>query len=360
MPEFDYPGVYVEETGSHPKPIEGVPTSSAAFLGECDRGPTRPQLVTCYRDYQRSYGSGGPFLAAAVRGFFDNGGKRAFIQRLTGRRGAAPALSDLVRGLAALEAPECKEIALVAAPGIFDPGWTAKIAEHCENHARFAVIDCPRGDPAKLDPRSERASRHAAAYAPWLKTADGWTPPSGHLLGIYARVDATLGVWKAPANEPVIGALGLEHAIGDAAQGPLNQRGVNVIRSFPGRGIRVWGARTLAAEREWQYVSVRRLGLYVSRSVDRGTQWVVFEHNCEAVWEQVRRQVWNFLFTLWRAGGLLGMKPEVAFYVATGRQVMTQGDIDNGRLIVEIGIATVRPAEFVIIRIGQWTADRRG
>jgi len=350
MAEYLAPGVYVEEIGAGPKPIQGVPTATAALLGETGRGPRRPRLVTSFADYERTFGTGGPYLPDAVRGFFANGGKRAFICRLSKKGG-------LARGLAALEAEDVREVALVAAPGMTAPDLTGALIAHCEAHSRFAVIDCARDNPATLDPRN------AACYAPWLAVAAPgvggrkFVPPSGHMLGIYARTDAARGVWKAPANAVVEGALALEHAIGDGVQELLNPRGVNTIRRFPGRGIRVWGARTLSTEREWQYVSVRRLFLYLAQSIGEGTHWVVFEPNDEPLWASVRRLVENFLFNEWRAGALAGVKANEAFYVRCGRETMTQPDIESGRLICEIGIAPVRPAEYLTIRIGQWTAD---
>lgn len=364
MPEFPAPGVHVEEIERGPKPIEGVATSTAAFLGETGRGPVRPRLVTSVADYQRRFGDSGPYLADAVRGFFGNGGKRAFICRLT-KAGAALAQDDLARGLAALEAPALGEVSLVAAPGLVAAEMTDAVIGHCEAHRRFAVLDCPRDDPRGLDPRSRRESANAACYAPWLEvegargTARKTVPPSGHVLGIYARTDLNRGVWKAPANEIVEGALGLEHEIDDAAQESINLRGVNMIRRFPGRGIRVWGARTLSADPEWKYVNVRRLFVYLERSIDKGTQWVVFEPNDEPIWAAVTAAIGQFLNGEWRAGALAGTKPQEAYFLRCDRTTMTQADIDSGRLIVEIGFAPLRPAEFVIFRIGQWTQDWR-
>lgn len=364
MPEYLAPGVYVEEIERGARPIEGVPTSSAAFLGEAGRGPLRPRLVTGFADYERRYGRSGPYLPYAVRGFFENGGRSAFICRLT-RTGAAPTRDDLARGLSRLEAEELRDVTLVAAPGLVSAEMTGAVIAHCEKHRRFAVLDCPRDDPGTLDPRDGPRSADAACYAPWLevegpRTAARTTvPPSGHVLGVYARTGVERGVWKAPANEVVKGALGLEHEIGETAQDLLNPRGVNAIRRFPGRGIRVWGARTLSADPEWKYVNIRRLFIYLERSIDKGTQWVVFEPNDERTWAAVRVTVEDFLHRQWRAGALLGSRPRDAYFVRCDRTTMTQADIDSGRLIVEIGFAPLRPAEFVIFRIGQWTAEAR-
>ena len=352
MAEYLHPGFYVEEVGSGPKPIEGVETSVAALLGEAGRGPLRPKHITSYRDYERHYGSGGHDLDDAVRGFFGNGGRRAFICRLRSAR-------DLPRILALLERRAFRDVALIAAPGLLAAEAIEAIIGHCEAHRRFAVLDCPRVDPATLDPRAGRSSADAACYVPWLDLGGRYVPPSGHVLGIYARTDAARGIWKAPANEVVEGALGLEYAIDQHMQGLLNPRGVNAIRETSGRGIRLWGARTLSADPEWKYVNVRRLLLYLERSIDEGTRWVVFEPNAEPLWAAVRHAVQFFLFSHWRAGALAGMKPQEAFYVRCDRATMTQADLDSGRLVCEIGIAPLRPAEFVIFRIGQWTAGAR-
>ena len=185
-------------------------------------------------------------------------------------------------------------------------------------------------------------------------------PPSGAVCGIYARSDVQRGVWKAPANETVSGALGLQRDVRFGEQEVLNPLGINCIRSLPNRGIRVWGARTLSSDPEWKYVNIRRYFLYLENSIDRGTQWAVFEPNGEALWANIRNTVFDFLYNEWVSGALLGTKPEDAFFVRCDRSTMTQNDLDNGRLICLIGVAAVKPAEFVIFRIGQKTADARG
>ncbi len=175
------------------------------------------------------------------------------------------------------------------------------------------------------------------------------------MCGIYSRSDNSRGVWKAPANETVAGALDLEFDIDQGSQEILEPRGVNVIRQFPGRGIRVWGARTLSSDPSWKYVSVRRLFIFLEASIDRSTKWVVFEPNDQQLWARVKQTITLFLRTQWRDGALLGAKEEEAFWVAVGHKTMTEDDILNGRLIIEIGIAPIRPAEFVILRIHQKT-----
>ena len=182
---------------------------------------------------------------------------------------------------------------------------------------------------------------------------------AGFVSGIYARTDVLHGVFKAPANEVVLGAIDFERQLNKAQQDILNPLGVNCFRFFEGRGLRLWGARTISSDPEWKYISVRRYFAYLEHSIDRGTQWAVFENNNEALWANVRRTIEDFLFNEWRNGALLGTKPEQAFFVRCDRSTMTQNDLDNGRLICLIGVAVVKPAEFVIFRIGQMTADSR-
>ena len=506
MPEYLAPGVYVEEIERGPRPIEGVPTSTAAFLGEAERGPTSPRLVTSSVEYARTFGgffAADRYLPYAVRGFFENGGQRLYIARVAGANAttawrtvaglnvrasgpgawgnrvwvrllpsgtdgttftlrlaywsdsnpvgfdpfepansallprpqhqeefanlstapnddfkvvtsslavlasivddglsltqptpgeflehgndasAAPFASDFggevdpqvgrlePQGLAALARDEYRDVAVVYAPfpaGDISNAIPKLIVQHCEaQRFRFAVVDSPNVDPMTLHPRDPSAgiadTEYAALYAPWLIVADlasgasVTVPPGGHVLGIYARVDTRRGVHKAPANEEVRGVIDVAHAVTSDMQSELNSRGVNVIRVFPGRGIRVWGARTLSSDTEWKYVPVRRYFIFLEHSIYQGTQWVVFEPNDERLWERVRDTIRQFLSAQWRDGALLGTTERDAFFIKCDRTTMTQDDIDNGRLICEIGIAPVRPAEFVIFRIFQHTAE---
>ncbi|MFN8524433.1 MAG: phage tail sheath subtilisin-like domain-containing protein [Chloroflexota bacterium] len=292
-----------------------------------------------------------------------------------GAGGAAPALSDY-RGsqitdpgspifgartaLAAFE--DIDEITLVGIPDEHAvAGLTDELIDHCEKlRDRFAVTAAPPGSVNVAQLRPPRDSKYAAVYYPWIKVLDPTSglprlvPPTGHVLGIYVRSDVERGVHKAPANEVVRGAVDLELSVGAAQQDLLNPRGVNVIRAFPGRGILVWGARTMSTDSEWRYVNVRRLFNFLEESIDEGTQFAVFEPNDVSLWERLRGSVSAFLTTQWRAGMLQGTRPEEAFFVKVGLgETMTQDDIDNGRVTVMIGIAPVKPAEFVIFRITQ-------
>ncbi|MDB5678520.1 phage tail sheath family protein [Sphingomonas bacterium] len=506
MAEYLAPGVFIEEIERGPRPIEGVSTSTAAFLGETERGQTWPRLVTNFNDYRRYFGTSfadGKFMPDAVSGFFENGGQRAYICRIVGA-GATPATVDLggltitakgpgdagnrifakvvdssttrstgpvgfrlqvayfqtpltsgtypdpfdptsphfpaptVRedfddlvwddptspdyfvkrletasalvavtaavalaaqptgaftqlaggtdapaapglpefkgenadtslrtGLSALELDEFRDVALVYAPAA-DDTVAKEVYEHCERSKfRFAVIDPHKSsaDVSLITPRDNWDTEYAAFYYPWIGVADlrsgqkKMVPPGGHVLGLYARTDVTRGVWKAPANDTLSGVFDLEYLVNDQMQQMLNPNGVNAIRKFPGRGIRVWGARTLSSNSLWKYVSVRRLFIFLERSIYEGTQWVVFEPNDERLWERVKDTIRLFLRTQWRNGALMGVTEDQAFTIACDRSTMTQDDILNGRLICEIGIAPVRPAEFVVFRIFQNTAE---
>jgi hypothetical protein len=206
----------------------------------------------------------------------------------------------------------------------------------------------------------------AALYYPWIEIMDmaagtgktKFVPPSGHMAGIYARNDETRGVHKAPANEIVRGAIGLAVTITKGEQDGLNPIGVNCIRGFPGRGLRVWGARTLSSDPSWRYINVRRLFNMIEASVDRGTQWAVFEPNDQMLWARVVRDVSSFLRMRWREGALFGLTPEAAFFVKCDEELNPVESRDLGMLICEIGIAPVKPAEFVIFRISQWAGDQ--
>ncbi len=239
---------------------------------------------------------------------------------------------------------------------------------HCENMKdRFAILDCPPGlTPQQMkDWRMKEAgydTKYGAVYYPWIKMANPlggdpiMVPPSGHMAGIYARSDTERGVHKAPANEVVRGAMAVETQITKAEQDILNPMGVNCIRAFPGRGIRVWGGRTLSSDASWRYINVRRLFNFVEKSIQNGTQWVVFEPNDANLWARIRRDISAFLTMVWRSGALFGATPAEAFFVKCDAELNTQAVRDLGQVIIEIGIAPVKPAEFVIFRISQWSS----
>jgi hypothetical protein len=315
-----------------------------------------------------------------------DGGHDGMLAQPTGADGlegkeADPDNADVkATGLEALG--EIDDIAIVALP---DGGTYGNVAlsaaaagvliGHAERlRYRIAVLDAPEGSSMNQIRafRGKFDSKYAALYHPWIEIFDPMErptqgappgrlllPPSGFVTGIYARSDIERGVHKAPANEVVRGLTRFEANINKPRQDVLNPEGVNCLRFFEGRGSRVWGARTISSDPEWKYVNVRRLFIYIEHSIDRATQWAVFEPNNRRLWDNIRHTVEDFLLVLWRDGALLGDKPEEAYFVRCDRTTMTQNDLDNGRLICLIGVAPTKPAEFVIFRIGQWTADAK-
>ena len=269
-----------------------------------------------------------------------------------------------------------EDISIVACPGRTSAQLQNALIIHCElMRYRFAVLDGLRPPNDALaniqTQRQQYDTKYAALYHPWLLVPDPFPqnlssiadyplPPSGHVVGIYARTDIERGVHKAPANEVVRGITGLQRTLNKGEQDILNPFpvNINVIRDFRtnNRGIRVFGGRVITTDPDWKYVNVRRLLIFIEASIDRGLQWVVFEPNAEPLWARVRRSISNFLTQVWRDGALEGTKVEEAYFVKCDRTTMTQTDIDNGRLIVIVGVAPVKPAEFVIIRIGLFTA----
>ena len=258
-----------------------------------------------------------------------------------------------------------------------DPGSQSTsvqdLIDHCETlKYRIAIADPPRdlSISGVREFRSQFDTKYGAMYYPWVEILDPTAkndpgaapatlqlPPSGFAAGVYARSDINRGVHKAPANEVVFGITRFMQNVTFDRQSVLNPEGINALRFFPGRSNRVWGARTMSSDPEWKYVNVRRLFIYLEHSIDKSTQWAVFEPNNEALWANIRQTIADFLLVVWRTGALMGTKPEQAFFVRCDRTTMAQNDLDNGRLVCLIGVAPTYPAEFVIFRIGQWTAD---
>ena len=272
------------------------------------------------------------------------------------------------RGLQGLEAVE--EVSLLAVPDevhtslddALKANLTLRMIEQCERlKDRFAISYLPRGQSEVQNLRPPQDTTYAAVYYPWIQVYDPMIrdnrliPATGHIVGLIARTDIERGVHKAPANDIVRDATDLEFPVSKGMQDILNPRNINCIRDFrpDGRGIRLWGARTMSSDPLWKYINVRRLFIFVEESIERGTQWVVFEPNDEPLWAQVRRTIQDFLIRVWRSGALMGTTQEEAFFVKCDRTTMTQADIDAGQLICYIGIAPVKPAEFVIFRISQ-------
>ena len=260
------------------------------------------------------------------------------------------------------------EVAVMLIPGVTDPNVQLSLVAHCENlKSRFAILDIPRDKKKVADVMTHRNifdSSYCAMYNPWLQVFDPldkrniFIPPSGAIAGVYSRTDSVRGVHKAPANEIVRGCVGLDCQYNNGEQDSLNPNGVNLIRFFTGQGIRVWGARTCSSNGLWKYINVRRLFIFLEESIKRGTNWVVFEPNDEQLWARVHRTIDAFLTRVWRDGALMGSTAGESFYIDIGRNTMSQDDIDNGRLICVIGVAPVKPAEFVIFRITQKTNEQ--
>jgi len=396
MPQYLSPGVYVEEVESGANPIAGVGTSTAGFIGRVANNvqmppipgkfqldangrpeldsqgvpipilytvapQNEPQLITSWEQFKSTFGdfqNGNKVLAHAVYGFFNNGGTRCWITRIADA-GDQTQVTAALQGFEAID-----EIALVLVPGAVDAGIHGAIMDHCENMGdRFAILDANNVDSAEKDDiqGTTRSSDYAAMYFPWIKVYDPVSkdtaviPPSGHMAGIYARVDAQRGVHKAPANEVIRGAIGVARRISKAEHDGLNPDGINVLRLFD-NNVTVWGARTLGGDDngEWKYINVRRLFLFLRESIDEGTQWVVFEPNKNDLWAKIRRNVSAFLTVVWRSGALFGTTPSEAFYVKCDADTNPPEVRDLGQVVTEIGVSVAKPAEFVIFRISQW------
>ncbi|WP_319464211.1 phage tail sheath family protein [Micromonospora sp. RTP1Z1] len=403
MPTYFSPGIYVEEVPSGARPIGPVGTSTAAFVGVApDRTAhvDRALAVNSWSEFLRLYADGEHLestpLARAVFGFLDNGGTRCWVVNV-GEGGQLTGTGGRRGGLQLLEAVD--EISILAAPGFHDPVSHEALLSMAER-LRTMVAICdpapdlddvsaltrvatpgpgkpagkPDGKPADGTPKPAaddepdgqsayrpRQSDFGTFYFPWIRVRDPLsgdlvlTPPSGHVAGIWARTDALRGVHKAPANEPVRGAVDLGYLVTRPEHDVLNPKGVNVIRYFAGEGIRLWGARTLAAEAsEWRYLNVRRLSIAIEQAIANGTRWMVFEPNDYSLWRSIRRDVGAFLTRVWRDGALLGRTPEEAFFVKCDEETNPADVRDAGMVVAHIGIAVVKPAEFVVFKLSQW------
>jgi uncharacterized protein len=391
MPTYDAPGVYVEEVPPLARPIAGVGTSTAAFIGVADRlDPAdvgKPRKFTNWSEFSNFIKGAAPTdttpiyttanrtLALAVFGFFNNGGTACYVLPV-----AAGDMANLDPSLETLKPFD--EIAIVAAPGVEAAARKVQIMTHCFNmQDRVALLDgvrMPASDSTPADiyggpmpgagPATPDQFSYGAIYFPWLKVINPLyvpggaepelidQPPSGHVAGIWARVDAARGVHKAPANEAVLGIVDLERPIDKDKQKALNPDGINVIRPFGGAPM-VYGARTLGGKRngEYTYLNVRRFMNFLKESIDEGTQFVVFEPNSPALWQRIIRSVSDFLYNQWRDGALFGATAKEAFFVKCDLETNPASEREAGRVITEIGVAVVKPAEFVIFRIQQNT-----
>jgi len=367
-----------------PRPADTSPAGLKAFrtaqsnlalaTGRSNAGtladPGKPVLCTTFAEFKRSFGdfSTDPDqnkLVHGVFGFFNNGGTRCYVMRY-------PDMAALKEPTALAPFEAVDEISILAAPGITDPVVQGNIIDHCENMSdRVAILDPPE-NPPDLTENSIKVmtnTDYGALYFPRIQVYDpvtGFTDPdsaegeifvapSGHAAGVWARVDDTRGVFKAPANEPIHGALGVEYQISKSLQAGLNPYGINAIRYINGK-INIWGARTIGGDlnADTKYINVRRTLIFIRKSIDEGTQWVVFEPNDPSLWAKIIRNVGAFLTNVWRDGALFGLTPQEAFYVKCDEETNPPEVRDLGQVITEIGVAIVRPAEFVIFRIQQW------
>lgn len=391
MPTYHSPGVYVEEVSTGTRPIEAVGTSTVGFIGvtpDADAHLNTIRWVNNWTQFLRDFapeGKATTALANAVYGFFLNGGSRCCVVNI-GKGSLAGGTKGQRQGLDLLE--ETDQVSIVAAPGFTDAISHDALLAHCEKlKNRVAILDGPPDTEniealtkVALAPSSSGARTtnelagqrprqselgYGAFYFPWITTRNPLnpaeiinTPPSGHIAGIYARSDASRGVHKAPANELIRGAVNVSYRVTKEEQSCLNPHGVNCIRIFPNDGIRLYGARTLApSSSEYRYINVRRLLNQIEESISRNTGWVVFEPNDRPLWKSITRDVTAFLTQLWRQGALMGRTPEEAFFVKCDEETNPPESIDAGEVITVIGVAPVKPAEFVIFRIGQGTGS---
>ena len=384
MAEFSFPGVFIEEIEANVRPIEGVDTSTTAMVGVTEFGPDRIASIKSFAEFTREFGTmvtpspatcdkwtrdpdGGQWwqFPLAVKGFFENGGQRLYVKRISREDLNDLTPKDFVTAIESLN--EVDDMKICLAPGVWSSAVHDALIKRCETRGDcFAILDPPNG----LDLNAIRKFRErlntafAALYYPWIEVSELGgqgiqIAPSAHVAGVYARVDQERGVHKAPVNVLVLGINKLAADVTTADQKLLNPEGINALRSFPERGGQIWAARTLSTDPDWKYVNVRRLLTFLEQSIARGTQWTVFEPNDEALWTKVQVAITGFLTRVWRDGALQGVKPGEAFFVKCDRTTMTQDDIDQGRLVSMIGVAPLKPAEFVLFRIGQWTADRK-
>lgn len=437
MPEYLTPGVYFEFRDVAPPVIRGIRTDITGFVGLAERGPlNEPVRIESWRQFQSQFGSFVPYsyLAYAVKGFFENGGRTCFIVRIAGTTaekakliltkndflGNPDPLATEKKGLSAFdrvdavgivcipdihiqpvaEPPKAppeeepprdpcihprpsqtpvhlKDLDRLERPPVFSEDEILNVQramiEHCEQHKdRVAILDTPVKPGGRSFTFSEvREWRNkfdsergfAALYYPWIKVVDPLhhitgspvraIPPCGHIAGLYARSDFTVGVHKAPANEELFWAEDVPVEVNEGVQGILNPDGINCLRPFPGRGIRVYGARTLSSNPDWRFINVRRLLLMIEEAIDESTQWAVFEPNDFRLRQLVILSISSFLETLWRQGALVGAAKEDAFYVKCDKTNNPQEIVDQGKFIVEIGVAPTIPAEFIVFRIGR-------
>lgn len=365
------PGVYREDV--YVRPAAALPTGVPGFVG-FGRTPDGPVLLHRAEDLATGFTIAvgvDSYLADVVAGFFANGGERCYVVGADSAGDSEKALQDALESLGSLA-----DLDLVAVPDAMtlaeDEAQRVQkaVLAHCHRHGnRFAILDAPAGkDPATGGTTAVKAWRqqltiggdnpaNAALYYPWVRIAatgvggSRAVPPCGHVAGIYARTDARVGVFKSPANEELRGLLDLEYPVDAATQDDLNPEGINCLRAFPGRGLRVWGARTMSPDANWRYINVRRLFLTLTRWIDRNLTWAAFEPNTPRLWNRIVRELNVHLDRLWQLGALKGASAAEAYYVKCDAETNPGEDREQGRVTTEIGLAAAVPAEFVVVRI---------
>lgn len=382
---YKSPGVQIESAGDRYLPLEKVDTGVTAFLGVTAKGPrNEPTRVGSYAQYEKLFGNDDSFTSGGVRGFFDNGGKTAYIVNIEPEGGLDPTPDDYIglqgteeRGLRALERIE--HVDLIVAPdlmgqyqksvGFTEPEHVLAVqramVEHCERlHDRFTLLDSLPGHDLKaaVEWRGRFDTSHAAFYFPWIKVRKGEEvlaplPASGHVAGSIARADATEGVHRAPANQKIEGLVDVAERVRKRDRDYCFDHRVNTLIAFPGRGIRIWGARTLSSDAQFTQINVRRLYILIRKSIERYAQWVVFEPNEESLWKRLKRTIDVFLGDLWTEGALVGGSQNDAFYVKCDEETNPPEAREVGQLMCEIGISPVVPAEFIVVRIHQFTRE---
>jgi hypothetical protein len=361
--EPTYPGVYVEEIGFRAT-IRRLGTAQALFLGTFPDGPfDQPRHVASLQQLSEIFGrdAGATICGRSLELFTRNGGTNPIVVRIR-QDEVASGLRSVAEPCELLCIPETAAMAPHGAPAAINTArdWAVR-------NRVFYLVDLPHHPSAAavshwLAANPAIRSTNIATYWPQVMTPSGnRVPPGGIVAGVIARNDSDRGVWKAPAGTEadLRGITGLSRTVTDSDLEVLAAAGVNPLRHLA-RGPVVWGARTMSSDPEWQYIPVRRLALLIEKSVAQGTRWAVFEPNTAALWQEVRQAVEGFLHDLWRHGALQGASPDDAYFVWCGRDTMTQDDIDSGRLIIHIGFAPLKPAEFVILRIDQKTAQSVG
>jgi phage tail sheath protein FI len=383
---YKSPGVHIESAGDRYIQLERVQTGVPVIIGLAQKGPFNdPVCVGTFEQYARVFGDDQSHLAQGVRGFFDNGGKKAFVLNVRPESGLDPTPDDYIgalgtanRGLRLAERLEgadlviCPDMVGQLRRSIGFPTLDQVLAvqramvDHCERmRDRFAILDTPDG--FKVDDvikwRRHFDTSHAALFYPWIKVRIGDKvgppiPPSGHLAGLFAATDQVEGVHRAPANIPLEGLVDVGLRIKKRDRDFLFDHGVNTLVAFPARGMRAWGGRTMSSDTSWKQINVRRLFITIRKSIELYSQWVVFEPNEPGLWKRLVRTIEVFLRDFWKQGALLGQDQGEAFYVKCDEETNPPEARDAGMLVCEIGIAPTRPAEYLIVRIQQFTRER--